>query len=63
MDHVGGITHLLENYPNTAIYKHLPGQNQQDISDGQVFKVDGATLRAVHTPGFDPFDITLLESK
>jgi glyoxylase-like metal-dependent hydrolase (beta-lactamase superfamily II) len=58
MDHVGGISHLLEHYPNTTIYKHQPGQNQQDIIDGQVFKVDGATLRAVHTPGFDPFEST-----
>jgi glyoxylase-like metal-dependent hydrolase (beta-lactamase superfamily II) len=56
MDHVGGIGHLLEHYPNTTIHKNQPGPNQQDIKDGQVFQVDGATLRAVHTPGFVPFD-------
>jgi glyoxylase-like metal-dependent hydrolase (beta-lactamase superfamily II) len=58
MDHVGGINHLLELYPDTIIYKHQPSQNQQDIKDNQVFKVDGATLRAVHTPGFVHFDLT-----
>lgn len=51
MDHVGGVGHLLEHYPNTTVYKHQPGPNQRGIQDGQVFKVDGATLRAVHTPG------------
>jgi glyoxylase-like metal-dependent hydrolase (beta-lactamase superfamily II) len=56
MDHVGGIGHFLEHYPNTTIHKNQPGPNQQDIRDGQVFQVDGATLRALHTPGFDPFD-------
>ncbi len=58
MDHVGGIGHLLEQYPDTTIYKHQPGSNQRDIRDDQVFKVEGATLRAVHTPGFEPFDFS-----
>jgi endoribonuclease LACTB2 len=51
MDHVGGVGHLLDYSPNTTVYKHQPGPDQQGIEDGQVFKVDGATLRAVHTPG------------
>jgi glyoxylase-like metal-dependent hydrolase (beta-lactamase superfamily II) len=57
MDHVGGINHLMELYPDTIIYKHQPEQNQKDIKDNQIFKVDGATLRAVHTPGFVRFDL------
>jgi ribonuclease/clavin/mitogillin len=51
MDHVGGAKDLLELYPNTKIYKHTPDENQQDIIDNQVFKVDGATLRSIYTPG------------
>lgn len=40
-------------YPelSSSIYKNTPGKNQQPIFDGQIFKVEGATVRAVHTPG------------
>ena len=40
-------------YPDLAssIYKHTPSKNQQCITDGQTFRVEGATIRAVHTPG------------
>lgn len=34
-----------------SIYKHMPSNSQQSIPDGSVFIVEGATLRAVHTPG------------
>jgi glyoxylase-like metal-dependent hydrolase (beta-lactamase superfamily II) len=40
--------------PTTKYYKSSPNNDdglQLDIQDGQVFKVEGATLRAVHTPG------------
>jgi endoribonuclease LACTB2 len=50
-DHVGGIQDLLGLCPEAKIYKHSPSDDQLDISDGQVFSVDGATLKAVHTPG------------
>ena len=50
-DHVGGISQLLDISPETSIYKHEPEKGQLDISDGQEFKVDGASLTAVHTPG------------
>ncbi len=33
------------------IYKHTPSKTQQPITDGQIFKVEGATVRALHTPG------------
>ncbi|PQE31735.1 metallo-beta-lactamase superfamily protein [Rutstroemia sp. NJR-2017a WRK4] len=50
-DHVGGIKHLLEHSPETSIYKNTPDNGQLDITDGQKFKTDGATLRAIHSPG------------
>ncbi|OTB13807.1 hypothetical protein K445DRAFT_319700 [Daldinia sp. EC12] len=50
-DHTGGVGQLLEHSPQTAIYKNQPTEGQLDISDGQKFEVEGATLTAVHTPG------------
>ncbi|OJJ02670.1 hypothetical protein ASPVEDRAFT_193671 [Aspergillus versicolor CBS 583.65] len=50
-DHVGGIPDLLKLCPEVTIYKHQPENGQVDIADGQTFKVEGATLKAAHTPG------------
>lgn len=50
-DHQGGIKHLLESSPETGIFKHQPEDGQQDISNGQIFQVDGASLKAVFSPG------------
>jgi glyoxylase-like metal-dependent hydrolase (beta-lactamase superfamily II) len=50
-DHVGGIKHLLEYSPSTRIYKNQPSTGQLDIEDGQKFQVDGASLRAIYSPG------------
>ncbi|KAI8625047.1 beta-lactamase-like protein [Xylariaceae sp. FL1651] len=52
-DHTGGVPDLLKLYPylTDSIYKHTPGKGQQPIVDGQVFQVEGATIRAVHAPG------------
>ncbi|KAK8022629.1 hypothetical protein PG993_013396 [Apiospora rasikravindrae] len=52
-DHIGGVEDLLEHSPDTAVYKRDPEDHEgwRDITDGQVFRVEGATLRAVHTPG------------
>jgi ribonuclease/clavin/mitogillin len=50
-DHTGGIKHLLEYSPSTIIYKHQPSDGQQDITDGQQFKVEGASLQTVYSPG------------
>ncbi|KAK4118008.1 metallo-beta-lactamase superfamily protein [Parathielavia appendiculata] len=52
-DHTGGVPDLLRLYPHLSdsIYKHTPGEGQQPIADGQVFRVEGATVRAVHAPG------------
>ncbi|KAI1854084.1 hypothetical protein JX265_003593 [Neoarthrinium moseri] len=53
-DHTGGVPDLLRMYPedlSDAIFKHTPSKTQQPIVDGQVFRVEGATVRAVHAPG------------
>lgn len=52
-DHTGGVSDLIRLYPDLAsnIYKHTPSQSQQAIVDGQIFKVEGATVRAVYAPG------------
>ncbi|KAH6854941.1 beta-lactamase-like protein [Chaetomium sp. MPI-CAGE-AT-0009] len=52
-DHTGGVPDLVARYPalSTAIYKHTPGKTQQPIAHNQTFRVEGATLRAVHAPG------------
>ncbi|CEL03212.1 Putative Hydroxyacylglutathione hydrolase [Aspergillus calidoustus] len=52
-DHTGGVPDLLRLYPDLseAIYKNSPGSDQQPIDDGQIFRVEGATIRAVHAPG------------
>jgi endoribonuclease LACTB2 len=50
-DHVNGIPQLLEYSPQTTVHKKEPNAGQLDITDGQTFHVQGATLRAVHTPG------------
>jgi endoribonuclease LACTB2 len=42
---------LLELSPNAIIYKHQPSDGQQNIQDGQRFQVDGASLRAIFSPG------------
>jgi ribonuclease/clavin/mitogillin len=57
MDHVGGVIQLKELCPEVKIYKHSPDQGHCDIKDSQIFKVEGATLRAVHTPGFVFFSL------
>jgi endoribonuclease LACTB2 len=36
---------------DTEVYKHQPDPGQLDISDGQIFQVDGASLKAVFAPG------------
>jgi glyoxylase-like metal-dependent hydrolase (beta-lactamase superfamily II) len=52
-DHTGGVPDLIRLYPDLSqsIFKNAPGTSQQPIVDGQVFKVEGATIRAAHCPG------------
>lgn len=62
-DHIGGIPDLLALSPTTLLHKHTPSPDQLPIADGQEFKVPGATLRAIHTPGHthDHISFLLLE--
>ena len=53
LDHVQGVPDLLSHSPDTQIHKsHLHGTGEWlNISDGQKFSTEGATLRAFHCPG------------
>lgn len=53
VDHTGGVPDHLRMYPHLepSIRKNMPSSPQQLIPNGSVFIVDGAMLRAVHTPG------------
>jgi hydrolase len=52
-DHTGGIPDLIHLYPELerCIFKNFPDAGQQPIADSQIFRVEGATVRAVFTPG------------
>ncbi|KAL1971169.1 hypothetical protein VTN77DRAFT_121 [Rasamsonia byssochlamydoides] len=52
-DHTGGVPDLVRYNPALAarIYKNRPDRGQQAIEDGDVFQCEGATLRALFTPG------------
>ncbi|PHH81485.1 hypothetical protein CDD82_675 [Ophiocordyceps australis] len=52
-DHTGGVPDLVRMYPHVkdAVYKNDPDKGQRNICDGQVFRVEGATVRALHVPG------------
>jgi len=55
-DHINGVPHLLSVFPSATIYKNNPSlkgdsSTWKDIQDGQAFKTEGATLRALHCPG------------
>jgi len=50
-DHTGGLSDLLAYDPAIIVHKNKSEQKQQPIMDGQIFRVQGATLRAVLTPG------------
>lgn len=50
-DHVGGIPDLKKISAGTKVYKYQPEDDQEAINDGDVFTVEGATLKALYTPG------------
>ncbi|TGZ83169.1 Metallo-hydrolase/oxidoreductase [Ascodesmis nigricans] len=51
-DHIGGISDVLSLSPSTRIHKNDPDEpTHADITDGQEFSVEGATLKAIYTPG------------
>lgn len=62
-DHVGGVEDLRGICPTTVFHKNSPDDGQEPIEDGQEFKVEGATLKALYTPGHtsDHMSFLLLE--
>lgn len=52
-DHTGGVADLVAYDSKLAlrVYKNQPDSGQNAITNGQIFKTEGATLRAVFTPG------------
>ncbi|KAL4738143.1 beta-lactamase-like protein [Aspergillus similis] len=52
-DHTGGVADLVAYDPAIAsrVYKNQPDPGQNDITEGQVFSTEGATVRAVFAPG------------
>lgn len=50
-DHVGGIDDIRKLATQAEIFKCQPEGGQTAIEDGQIFKTEGATLRAFHSPG------------
>jgi hydrolase len=52
-DHTGGVPDLISYDSELAscVYKNQPDHGQRPIEDGQVFRTEGATIRAVFTPG------------
>lgn len=50
-DHIQGVPDLLEHSPEIKVHKKDPHADWLDISDGQKFETEGATLRAFHCPG------------
>lgn len=59
-DHVGGVKQLLELSPSTIVFKCDPSEGWLDIEDGQRFQVDGATLKAIFSPGHTQDHMALL---
>ena len=52
-DHTGGVKDLVQ-YDNTLadrIYKNRPDPGQHRIENGDMFRTEGATIRALYTPG------------
>lgn len=52
-DHTGGVPDLIHFDSNFAdrIYKNQPDPGQRPIKDGEIFRTEGATVRALYTPG------------
>ena len=52
-DHTGGVKDLIQ-YDNTLanrVYKNRPDPDQRGIENGDMFRTEGATIRALYTPG------------
>lgn len=52
MDHVGGVQQVLNICDDKPpVYKNRPDAGQTNYEDGEIFRTEGATLRAFHCPG------------
>ena len=52
-DHTGGVLDLLKLCPEAKIHKSIPESDSTEIpiADGEIFRMEGATVRAVAVPG------------
>ncbi|CAK83146.1 unnamed protein product (macronuclear) [Paramecium tetraurelia] len=57
-DHIGGISQVLELFPNSQVYKNLDHNLESDklypfkpLQDGQIFQVENCTITAISLPG------------
>ena len=52
-DHTGGVKDLVQYESTLAdrIYKNRPDPGQHGIENGDLFRTEGATIRALYTPG------------
>ncbi|KAJ8610426.1 hypothetical protein MRB53_038588 [Persea americana] len=56
-DHIGGVDDVFKLCPDTKVYKSrlddrsVGDYGQEDIKNGQKFEIEGASLRAFHSPG------------
>lgn len=50
-DHIQGVPDLVKQIEDVKVYKNEPQDGWLNISDGQKFETEGATLRAFHCPG------------
>lgn len=58
IDHIGGVADILQAWGPIPILKFKEAEEPADlkplirhITDGEVIRTEGATLRAIHTPG------------
>ncbi|KAI9680759.1 MAG: hypothetical protein M1817_004199 [Caeruleum heppii] len=59
-DHVGGLPDLLRVCPDIRVHKCEPGSDQLPVQHGDRFAVEGATLRAFHSPGHTTDHVALI---
>ncbi|CAG0912787.1 unnamed protein product [Notodromas monacha] len=67
-DHLGGVQQLLSTLPSAPNVRKLPLEGEtfeyeiQKLVDGQEIRVEGASLRVIHTPGHTKDHVVLLDT-
>ncbi|KAH7393941.1 beta-lactamase-like protein [Phaeosphaeria sp. MPI-PUGE-AT-0046c] len=59
-DHIQGVPDLVKQIADVQVYKNDPQDGWSDITDGQKFETEGATLRAFHCPGHTEDHLALI---